>query len=77
MNSYRISVLILNLPDFSELAPPYMHQGYIRSHVHPDPGIALWWPGRLGGRLAGADKGVTTCWCSLNDSTALRADGRR
>ena len=23
MNSYRISVLILNLPDFSELAPPY------------------------------------------------------
>jgi hypothetical protein len=25
----------------------------------------------------GADKGVTTCWCSLNGSTALRADGRR
>ena len=53
MNSYRISVLILNLPDFSELAPPYMHQGYIRSHVHPDPGIALWWPSCTEGDIKG------------------------
>ena len=28
----------------SSPAARYMHQGYIRSYVHPDPGIALWLP---------------------------------
>ena len=65
MNSYWVSVLILNLPDFSELAPPYMHHWYIRSLCTPTRDSHCGGPARVRVRACAAAHSSCRCLADI------------